>query len=361
MRALRVQTHRYWLLCVFWSVLCAVNNVQSDDSQPLYIQINEQQTTVQQTVEQKKKGALLPAVFQLRWRIPVTIELRNAPLISLPPHCKLITGSLSSISTEQRHLYQCARGLAGETVRVRYPFYNPPNSTLIKYLALTGEQHTRLLSPSETVWKIPLAESKSRVAKDYTQLGIQHIWAGTDHLLFLLCLLWIAGNFRSVMITITGFTVAHSITLILSALQWVRLPVIPVEAVIALSIVFLACEIVKNNKNTLTWRHPIAVSSSFGLLHGFGFAAALAEIGLPQTELITGLLFFNVGVEIGQVLFAGAALFFIVLAKRFVAPRLSQYGVADFSRLAGGYCIGGLAAFWLVERAMNIVAPIIST
>ena len=143
--------------------------------------------------------------------------------------------------------------------------------------------------------------------------------------------------------------------LALSALQWVRLPVPPVEAVIALSIVFLATEIVKDNPKTLTCRYPIAVSSSFGLLHGFGFAAALSEIGLPQVELVTGLLFFNVGVEIGQVIFAGTVLLAIVLLKRFVAPWLKQYQLTSVARQLSGYGIGGLASFWLVERCAEFV------
>jgi len=125
----------------------------------------------------------------------------------------------------------------------------------------------------------------------------------------LLCYRGIAGSLRRILATITGFTVAHSITPVLSALEWVRLPVPPV---MALSIVFLASEIIKGRRNNLTSRHPIAVSSAFGLLHGFGFAAVLSEVSLPQAELLTGLLFFNLGVEIRQVIFALVAVVFVV-------------------------------------------------
>ncbi len=124
----------------------------------------------------------------------------------------------------------------------------------------------------------------------------------------------IAGTWRRILITITGFTIAHSITLALSALGLVRVPIPAVEAAIALSIVFLAVEIVRGDKTSLTYRYPIAVSSSFGLLHGFGFAAVLGETGLPQTEIPAALLFFNVGVELGQIAF--------VLA---VVPRISSF------------------------------------
>ena len=161
-----------------------------------------------------------------------------------------------------------------------------------------------------------MREEVTTVAVQYTWLGMEHIWIGFDHLLFVLCLIWIAGSLRRILITITGFTLAHSVTLALSALQIVVLPVPPIEAVIALSVLFLATEIARGEggfngakgangaSGALTWRYPIAVSSTFGLLHGLGFAAVLNEIGLPQTELVTGLVFFNVGVEIGQVVFA---------------------------------------------------------
>ncbi len=167
----------------------------------------------------------------------------------------------------------------------------------------------------------------------------------------MVCLLWIAGTTRRVLVTITGFTLSHSVTLILSALQVVTVPVKPVEAVIALSIVFLATEIARGKRDSLTWRYPIAVSSSFGLLHGFGFAAALSEIGLPQKELITGLLFFNVGVEIGQTLFAVGIVLLIHLLKRMASRWQGQGGgLNERLRLLISYGVGGLASFWMIER-----------
>ena len=335
-----------WVLC-----LCFAPLVWSDDSQPLYIEINE-------------KPAETEHLYQVGWRIPATFKANNLPAILLPTSCHQRTFSdvsnnrpTYSVQAKQpQGFYQCQQPLAGQAVELRFPQFNPSTSTLIKYRSLSGEQHTRLLSPSENSWVVPLAETPSRIIKDYTVLGMQHIWAGTDHLLFVLCLLWIAGSLRRVLITITGFTVAHSLTLALSALEWVRLPVPPVEAVIALSIVFLATEIVKGNKQTLTWRYPIAVSSSFGLLHGFGFAAALDEIGLPQTELITGLLFFNVGVEIGQVVFAMAALLVMALLKRLILALRVQDNFQDQARFLSAYGIGGVASFWLVERCVGFVS-----
>ncbi len=329
---------RWLLYCLFsgW-----VSVLWADDSQPLYIAVNEQS----------------PGFYQLAWRIPATFKADNIPTVVLPDFCQpVMAGHSPRVGVgRMQQLYRCDQALPGHGPEWGFPRYKPSTSTLVKYQALSGEQHTRLLSPGETRWIIPLAETPSRIAKDYTLLGMQHIWAGTDHLLFVLCLLWIAGSWRRVLITITGFTVAHSITLVLSALQWVSLPVPPVEAVIALSIVYLATEIVKDKKETLTWRYPIAVSSAFGLLHGFGFAAALAEIGLPQTELLTGLVFFNLGVEIGQIVFAGAALLLMAGFKQYLFPLLTQYRWALHSRYLSAYAIGTLASYWLIERSLGFV------
>jgi hydrogenase/urease accessory protein HupE len=178
--------------------------------------------------------------------------------------------------------------------------------------------------------------------------------------LFVACLLLIARTARKVLITITGFTVAHSITLALSALDLVRIPTPPVEAAIALSVVFLAWEIVKNDEEQLTFRYPVAVSTSFGLLHGFGFAAVLRDIGLPQTELPTALLFFNIGVEIGQILFLLALLvaFYITrpLLKRLLS--LSHDHEVHWETLTtpAAYIIGAFASYWLIDRVSSFWA-----
>ena len=183
--------------------------------------------------------------------------------------------------------------------------------------------------------------------KTYTVLGIEHILDGTDHLLFVACLVMIAGTFSKLLWTITGFTFAHSITLFLSALDIVRVPIPPIEASIALSIVFLAMEIAKGDKNSLTYRHPGLVSSSFGLLHGFGFASALMEIGLPQQERVYALLFFNVGVEFGQIIFV----LFILVVIWFMNLLWKNSSSLEWSKPVS-YIIGTIAMMWLLERIM---------
>ena len=203
-------------VCLMVALLCVITQAWSDDSQPLYVEVSEVQTS----------DAQAGIAYQVKWRIPSTVKRDNAPVITLPAPCQNMTPTASRQgSAIQQRLYRCRSSLAGQPIGIRYTGYNPSISSLIKYRAVNGEEHTRLLSPSETSWTIPSAETKSRIARDYTLLGMQHIWAGTDHLLFLLCLLWIAGSWRRVLVTITGFTCAHSLTLVLSALQWVRLPV----------------------------------------------------------------------------------------------------------------------------------------
>ena len=163
----------------------------------------------------------------------------------------------------------------------------------------------------------------------------------------------VAGAGKKLLITITGFTIAHSITLALSALGVVRLPIPPVEAVIALSVVFLAMEIALQKKDSLTYRYPIAVSSSFGLLHGFGFAAVLTDIGLPQVELVTSLLFFNIGVELGQVIFVvGILLLWFLIRKLSFDKNLKRKFTSKRPVLerSMAYFCGSIASFWMIER-----------
>ena len=259
-----------------------------------------------------------------------------------------------------QQVFRCNAGLSGRLVGIEFPTINPSLSTLYKIRLVNSENHLRILKPSETEWTVPDAENRFAVATEYTLLGVEHIWLGIDHLLFVACLLFIARTPRRLLITITGFTVAHSITLALSALDLVRIPTPPVEAMIALSVVFMAWEIAKGNQASLTHRFPIAVSASFGLLHGFGFAAVLRDIGLPQTELPTALLFFNVGVEIGQVLFVLSLLVaFFVLRPAFVRLlRSAKDGDVHWSSLTApaSYLIGTVASFWMIERVVGFWA-----
>lgn len=325
------------------SMLLSVSlSAAAHDSRPLYIELTE--TTL--------------GHYLLRWKSPPSLPLFNLPSVTLSDGCReaeMPGEAKVGAQLLQYATYHCPQGVGGERLSIAYPGPNPSLSSLVRYRTVSGERHLAVLGPEASTWPVPRGETASSVASEYTVLGIEHIWAGVDHLLFLVCLLWIAGSWRRIVITITGFTLAHSATLILSALELVRLPIPPVEATIALSIVFLATEISKGRRRSLTWRYPLAVSSSFGLLHGFGFAAALGEIGLPQTELVTGLLFFNLGVEIGQVLFAAGVIGLIRTLQRLTGDWLQQTGRVAAVRTSAGYLVGVVATYWLVERCASFL------
>jgi len=211
-----------------------------------------------------------------------------------------------------------------------------------------GIFHSMIIQPDDPSVIIPTEPSFFEVVKDYTVLGVEHIWFGWDHLLFVLCLLLLITGFSTLIKTITAFTLAHSITLILSTLQFVTLPGPPVEAIIALSIVFLAREYYFTllGKESLTAKSPWIVAFAFGLLHGFGFAGALSDIGLPQQQLINSLLFFNIGIELGQVIFVLVVISIVLIFKKFFEPN-------KMMRVCMTYGIGALASFWLIERIIN--------
>jgi len=218
---------------------------------------------------------------------------------------------------------------------------------LLRIIDKDGVSTSASIGPNNPTYKFVGSPSTFETIKAYTVLGVEHILNGTDHLLFVACLVMIAGTFRKLLWTITGFTLAHSITLFLSALDIVHVPIPPIEASIALSIVFLASEIARGDKNSLTYLYPGLISSSFGLLHGFGFASALMEIGLPQQEKVYALLFFNVGVEFGQLLFVSVLLSIIWGLNRIFKK------TANFQwDKPVAYVIGSISMMWLIQRIM---------
>lgn len=210
---------------------------------------------------------------------------------------------------------------------------------------------------------LPEVATRGDVAQDYFLLGVEHIIGGLDHLLFVLGLLVIARTPKRILLAVTGFTLAHSLTLSLSSLGFLAIPIAPVEAVIALSILCLAHEIASPRVDSLAWRYPLLVSFGFGLLHGLGFASALGEIGLARGEVVVSLLFFNLGVEAGQVLFILAVGAVVTLLQR-VAAR-SGFEMAAGSavttatqrrmELLAAYVIGVPSAYWLIERVAGFL------
>ncbi len=223
---------------------------------------------------------------------------------------------------------------------------------LVRVIGMQQETLTTVLNvdrPSYVISKM-VSLSTLETMLTYIELGFEHILIGLDHLLFVACLVYISGSRKKLFLTITGFTLAHSVTLFLSATNLLVIPIEPVEAVIALSIIFLAWEIAKNRQQSLSLRYPVLVSSSFGLLHGFGFAAVLSDIGLPEAEKTLALLSFNIGVELGQLVFVLALFLLVKLSSVFYKLFKDKPLTLPMLRLPISYLCGITATFWFIER-----------
>lgn len=221
-----------------------------------------------------------------------------------------------------------------------------PIDVIVQIDLADGSEHSAILRPAFPTYTVPERATKSTVAGSYWKIGTIHILEGFDHLLFVLALILIVPNLWMLFKTITAFTIAHSASLALATLGIVSMPGAPTEAVIALSILFPAVEIVHSRQGrvTLTERYPWIVALAFGLVHGLGFAGALAEVGLPQQEIPLALFMFNVGVETGQIVFVGAVLLLMAALER--VPVKWPVG----SWILMPYAIGSIAAFWTVQR-----------
>jgi len=236
-------------------------------------------------------------------------------------------------------------GLVGQTIRIDGRAMGVTD-VIARVERRDGSSQTERLSIDHPRFTVSAAAGSGEIAGSYLVLGVQHILGGIDHLLFVLALLLVVRGGRRIIATVTAFTVAHSLTLAAATLGLVHVPGPPVEAIIALSIVFVAAEVVHGLRggSGLTAHAPWVVAFSFGLLHGFGFAGALAEVGLPQQAIPIALFMFNVGVELGQLLFVGAVLTLMAGLRR-----LSWYP-PDWARYAAPYAIGTVAMFWVFER-----------
>ena len=244
---------------------------------------------------------------------------------------------------------QVAGGLDGRAVT--FPELPTTRVDLLVRLARAdGTVQLARVLPVDPRFVVTASPGTFEVVQTYTVLGIEHILTGFDHLLFVLALLILVDGVRRLVATITAFTLAHSITLALASLGVLHLPGPPVEASIALSIVFVAGEIMHARQGNpgLTQRYPWIVAFTFGLLHGLGFASALAQVGLPPLSIPVALLFFNVGVEIGQLMFI-AAVFAVIAVVRWIVHR-SRLSLPGWLWRVPPYAIGGMASYWVFER-----------
>lgn len=314
----------------------------ADEARPVYVEIIEQQG----------------AEYLLKWKMPPVMPDRQEPAIELShSSCSLAGNSVSGrpAGLVGRKLYRCEQVNPVFSIQLIYPRSNPALTSLVVFKPLEGDPVQVFSGPEKTIIEMPLASSPADVAKQYTVAGIEHILIGTDHLLFVVCLIMIAGSFKRLLLTVTGFTVAHSITLSLATLNIFRLPTELVELLIALSILLLAVEIIKHRRegeqDSFTWRYPVSVSAVFGLLHGFGFAVVLQELGLPASLKVHALLFFNIGVELGQLAFIVAVLALVATATRLTIIAKHREHLGD----AGVYAIGVCSAYWLFERSVFLI------
>ncbi|MEJ2139819.1 MAG: HupE/UreJ family protein [Gammaproteobacteria bacterium] len=307
--------------------------------------------------------ALQPGYLELRqldndffgviWKKPAVAG--GAPMAitaRLPEQCEPRVGGTvewNGAAFFSRWTATCAGGIEGGTVRID-GLERTDTDVLVRIEFADGVASTHRLTPTETAFDIPTQPDGFEVVRTYFIYGLEHILLGIDHLLFVLALLLLVKGTGRIIATVTAFTVAHSLTLAGATLGWVRVPGPPVEATIALSIAFVAAEVIHSRQGRpgLTERYPWVVAFTFGLLHGFGFASALAEVGLPQASIPVALLFFNVGVEAGQLLFI-AAVFIIFAGAGRIAGRI-ELSWPDWVPALPAYAIGTMAAFWFIQR-----------
>jgi hydrogenase/urease accessory protein HupE len=288
--------------------------------------------------------------YDVLWKVPGRGEdLRLSLYVELPKNCTNELpprGAFGDNAFTEQWGIKCANGLIGNSVRIN-GLKATMTDVLVRIERLDGTTQIARLTPGAPSFVVAAAPRAAQVGKTYLLLGIEHILTGWDHLLYILAMLLLVKGWKRLVATMSAFTATHRLTLKAAALGWVNVPQRPVEACIALSILFVASEIVRerNGNSGLTARWPWAISFTFGLLHGFGFAGALAEVGLPQKAIPVALLFFNLGVEVGQLIFVFAiALLTRQASRRFTVPH------PTWSWRVPPYAIGAVAAFWFLLR-----------
>jgi len=291
-----------------------------------------------------------PDTYDVLWKVPgLGQDLRLGLYVELPAGCTNVSeprAAMVNNAFTERWSVTRAGGLTGGTIRIA-GLAATMTDVLVRLERLDGSAQVVRLTPSVTSFVVSAAPHAWDVVRTYGVLGIEHILTGIDHLLFVLALLLVTGGGWRLVKTVTAFTVSHSLTLAAATLGLVHVPQAPVEAVIALSIVFVAAEILRQQRGhaSLTARAPWVVAFSFGLMHGLGFAGGLSEAGLPTGHVPTALLFFSLGVEAGHFLFIGAVLALVALARR------TEIRAPRWARLVPAYAIGSVAMFWVIQRS----------
>jgi hydrogenase/urease accessory protein HupE len=293
--------------------------------------------------------------YDVLWKVPALgNDMRLGIYVELPAKCKRLGESYRLFRNNafmERWSVDCPGGLVGHTIAIDGLTATMTN-VLVRVQRSNGTTQVAKLTPAVATFVVEAQPDALEVAATYFRLGVEHILTGVDHLLFVLALLILVKEVKRLIATVTAFTLAHSLTLAGATLGLVHVPQPPVEACIALSIVFVAAEILRR-RGGLTARFPWMIAFIFGLLHGFGFAGALSEVGLPQNAIPIALLFFNLGVEAGQLLFIGAV-FTAVAAGHFIL-RSRRLALPPWAWRIPPYAIGALATFWVIDRTSRFI------
>jgi hydrogenase/urease accessory protein HupE len=325
-----------WLLLAIVSIFCLAHPLAAHESRPAFLDVRE----------------LSVGKYEVVWKRPMRGEYVIGFTVGWPEGCVPTVTNERQVpgASITRLLLDCgAKGLVGGTITIdRLPETSAEVLARIEFA--NGTSQTQILRPASPSMTVAGPRSPLAVGAEYLLLGFDHILAGMDHLAFVLGLTLIVGGGWRLVKTITAFTVAHSFTLALSTLGLVRVSQTPVEAVIALSIVFLARELLllRQGRPGLTSRAPWLVAFVFGLLHGLGFAGALREIGLPPGDIPLALLAFNLGVEAGQLAFVAVVLVLLAIGRRISSDTLPKW-----LGQVPAYAIGTVAAFWTLERILG--------
>ena len=318
-------------------IALASSSVSAHEARPAYLEL-------------RQTG---PETYAALWKVPGMGEnLRLGLYVELPAGCTNVTrprGSMVNNAFTERWTVKCPGGFTGGTIHIA-GLSATTTDVLVRLERLDGTTLVTRLTPSAPSFVVEAAPRALEVARTYLVLGVGHILGGIDHLLFVLALLILVKGTRRLIMTVTAFTLAHSLTLVGATLGIVHVPGPPVEAAIALSIVFVASEIIHSREGQagLTEKFPWVVAFTFGLLHGFGFANALNEVGLPQSAIPVALLFFNVGVEVGQLMFIATVFTVIALVRQIM--RRSGVPQPTWAWRIPPYAIGSVAAFWIIQR-----------
>jgi hydrogenase/urease accessory protein HupE len=297
-------------------------------------------------------NAIGETTYSVKWKVPIEEKIKLTIKPHFPEDCQMDKSSFYRVKDKDIILsywtLSCKKTLLGEKITINDIEKN--QAEVLFYFKQDEIIYFKKINPQHKVASITNLPNKMTVAKEYIYLGITHILLGYDHLLFILGLLFIVRGFKRLIQTITSFTLAHSITLGLSIFGYAVVETKFIEILIALSIIILAVEIIYADKNRygLLSAYPWVIAFFFGLIHGFGFSFALMELGLPQAELTLSLLFFNVGIEVGQLLFISVMFLIYFLLKKFLSEDKLLKGKTFLV-----YLIGTMAAYWFIERLVT--------